>query len=149
MLLLIYSFRLCHLVCCFCLVPLYVSLFVAASTSVCCMRLSFALHDLSICPFAFPLALWPLHLWPLHASLLSHDRCGPCKPLLALRGFVELVSVMMRFRSPISLGPKLSGLPLNLKSHLKFRRNECFHVLLYHIMSFCFSLRFLSFVPLG
>ena len=37
----------------------------------------------------------------LRIGLLSHEHSGPCELLLALRGFVELVSVMVRFRSSI------------------------------------------------
>jgi hypothetical protein len=37
----------------------------------------------------------------LRIGLVSHEHSGPCELLLALRGFVELVSVMVRFRSSI------------------------------------------------
>ena len=47
--------------------------------------------------------------WALHATLFADERCGPCKPPLALRGLKKQVSVMVRFGSSISSGPKLSG----------------------------------------
>ena len=35
----------------------------------------------------------------------AHERCDPCAFLLALRGFVELISVMVRFRSSVLFRP--------------------------------------------
>ena len=35
-----------------------------------------------------------------------HERCDPCEFLLALRGFVELISVMVRFRSSVLFRPR-------------------------------------------
>jgi len=37
----------------------------------------------------------------------AHERCDPCEFLLALRSFIELVSVMVRFRSSALLRPRL------------------------------------------
>ena len=36
-----------------------------------------------------------------HAWFPSYGRCDPCEFLLAIRGFIELVSVMVRLRSSI------------------------------------------------
>ena len=36
----------------------------------------------------------------------AHERCDPCEFLLALRGFVELISVMVRFRSSVLFRPR-------------------------------------------
>ena len=35
-----------------------------------------------------------------------HERCDPCEFLLALRGFVELISIMVRFRSSVLFRPR-------------------------------------------
>ena len=35
----------------------------------------------------------------------AHERCDPCEFLLALRGFVELISVMVRFRTRCYFDP--------------------------------------------
>ena len=43
-----------------------------------------------------------LALWPMPAPLLSHECRGPRESLLGHRGFIELISVMMRSRSSIS-----------------------------------------------
>ena len=42
----------------------------------------------------------------LHTFLFSYERFDPYKLLLALRSSVELVPVMLRFRSSISIRPK-------------------------------------------
>ena len=53
--------------------------------------------------WCFLLFLLACLFWFYLIWCLACERGGPCELLLALRGFIELVSVMIRFRSSISI----------------------------------------------
>ena len=107
----------CFLVCllfCVCLFAyLIVCLLVCLLVGlfVCCFRLAWVIDWLLVGWLVGWLAGW-FHfvlffgfIWfgVLRTCLVSHERCDPCELLLALCGFIELVSVMIRFRSSISI----------------------------------------------
>ena len=59
----------------------------------------------------FYLVLFFGSIWfdALRPFLVSHERCDPYEFLLVLRGFMELVSVMVRFRSSMPIRPRSPG----------------------------------------